>query len=825
MASYTVYEIAKILGLKKNKLNTDSTINYLLTDSRNVFHPEETLFFAIKTENNDGHKYVADLYDLNVRNFVVHEIRPEWACMEDANFFLVKNTLAALQKVAATHRKKFDIPVIAITGSNGKTVVKEWLYHLLEPSFNVTRSPRSYNSQIGVPLSVWQLNESTQIGLFEAGISKPGEMEKLETVVYPAIGILTNVGDAHQENFETVKQKCLEKLELFINCDVIICEEDNKLVEECMEIACLSQKRLTWSRNTRGNSPLQIKSVKEKDSFTEITYLFLGLEFSVEFPFFGNASIENLSVAIATAFYLHSPSETVIEQVRTLEPIEMRLDARQGKNNTTIINDTYNSDYNSLKIAIDFLQQRSTIANSKKTIILSDILESGVQSGSLYHRVFDLLKSQGIDKIIGIGKDISASKDIFESLDARFFDSTDDFITSRLWTTFRDEVILLKGARRFGFEHISELLEMKSHETVLEVDLDAIVHNFNFYRSKLNPETKIICMVKADGYGSGDVEIAKTLQYHKCDYLAVAVADEGIHLRKEGIRLPIIVLNPEVNAFEDLYSYNLEPEVYNFRILEAYIKEASNRGAQNYPIHIKLDTGMHRLGFTEKDIPQLVEKLNGQNHLKVKSAFSHLAASESWNFDDFTSQQIKAFKSLTSQLEHGCKYSMMKHILNSAGIERFPEEQMDMVRLGISLYGISASGLTGLRNVCSLRASILQIKDIPKGETVGYGRNGYFDYDARIATVRVGYADGLDRQLGNGVGQFMVNGRLAPLVGNVCMDLCMIDITDIPAKEGDKVTVFGDNPTLLNHAKSLNTIPYEILTSISSRVKRIYFKE
>lgn len=822
--SYRVSEIAKILGTHTQKPQ-EGVISYLLTDSRNIFYAEQSLFFALKTENNDGHKFIEDLYQSNVRNFVVQQMNAGWEKLEGANFFLVKDSLVALQKIATFHRKKFDIPVIAITGSNGKTVVKEWLYQLLRNTYNVTRSPRSYNSQIGVPLSVWQLNEESQVGIFEAGISKPGEMDRLEPIIAPTIGVLTNIGDAHQENFDTLKQKCLEKLELFINCDVIICEGDNKLIDECMEIAGLSQKKMTWSKNMSGNSPIQIKKIDKKDFSTEISYIFLELEFKVTIPFTDDASIENATTALAVALYLHVSSEDVTTALAKLEPVAMRLDVRSGKNNTIIINDTYNSDLNSLGIALDFLQQRSAVSSLKKTVILSDILQSRIQSGSLYHRVYDLLKQKKIDYFIGIGKEIGQNRSIFETLNSTFFETTDDFIASGLWSRFADDLVLLKGARDFGFERINELLEIKSHETVLEINLDAIVHNYNFYRSKLNKDTKMVCMVKANAYGSGDVEVAKTLQFHKCDYLAVAIADEGIDLRKGGIKIPIIVLNSEVKGFENLSNYGLEPEVYNFRILDSFIKEASNKGVRNYPIHIKIDTGMHRLGFTKKDIPALLDRVRSQNYLSIKSCFSHLAASESWAFDDFTTEQIKTFKHIAGELESGLKYPIMKHILNSAGIERFPNEQMDMVRLGIGLYGVSASGLSGLQNVATLRTTVLQIKEIQAGETVGYGRKGVLEHDARIATIRIGYADGLDRRFGNGIGKFLINGYLAPLVGNVCMDLCMLDVTGISVKEGDIVTIFGENPSLIQLAESIGTIPYEILTSVSSRVKRIYYKE
>lgn len=822
--TYSISEIASILGSKPVTLK-NFTISQLLTDSRSLFYPKETLFFALETANNDGHKFVHELYDLQVRNFVVSKMQPEWEEYKDANFLEVKNTLDALQKLAIHHRNRFSIPVIGITGSNGKTIVKEWIYQLLQPVYNVTRSPRSYNSQLGVPLSVWQLDEDTEIGLFEAGISQPGEMEKLEKIISPSIGILTNIGDAHQENFKTLKEKCLEKLELFTNCEVIICEEDDRLIEDCMMEACLSQKRFTWSKSANGSSPLRIeKQIKDAES-SQIIYSILGLEFTVEVPYTDEASIKNMTTALAVALYLHVPIEIIKEKMTKLEPVAMRLDVRRGKSGTIIINDTYNSDINSLRIALDFLVQRANNTDKKKTLIISDILQSGVQHKSLYGRVFELIQQKDIDKIIGIGPVIIQQQDIFKERESYFFTSTDEFIKSGMWSKLNNEIILLKGSRDFGFEHISELLEKKTHETVLDIDLDAIIHNFNFYRSKLKAETKIICMVKADGYGTGSSEIAKTLQHHKCDYLAVATAEEGVLLRREGIKLPIIVLNPEVNGFDDLFSNNLEPEVYNFRILEAFIKESQNRGITNYPVHLKIDTGMHRLGFTENDISQLGNILNKQKGLRIQSVFSHLAASESWNFDEFTHQQIETFKTIVSLIEKECPYPFMKHILNSAGIERFPEEQMDMVRLGISLYGVSASGLEGLRNVCTFKSTILQIKNVPHDETVGYGRKGTLDHDARIATIRIGYADGLSRQFGSGNGKVLVNGRFAPFVGNICMDLSMIDVTDIDVKEGDPVTIFGQDLPLIDLAKAINTIPYEILTSVSSRVKRIYFKE
>ncbi|MDR0824776.1 MAG: bifunctional UDP-N-acetylmuramoyl-tripeptide:D-alanyl-D-alanine ligase/alanine racemase [Prevotella sp.] len=820
---YSIDKIAKIIDAIPTEFNKD-TISILLTDSRKVFFPGETLFFALPTKNNDGHKYVSDLYELGVRNFVVSSLHPEWN-EYDANFLVVSNTLWALQRIAAHHRSQFNIPVIGITGSNGKTVVKEWLYQVLHHNFNITHSPRSYNSQIGVPLSVWQMTNHTQLGIFEAGISQPEEMSRLESIIRPTIGVLTNIGQAHQEGFKSMKQKCLEKLELFINCDVIICEEENELIDECMEIACLSHKRLTWSRKGSNKSPLYIMKVEKHDASTTIHYVILGMDSKFTIPFTDNAAIEDAIQVLAVSIYLHVPLSDINERMAMLEPVAMRLDVRQGRNNTTLINDSYNSDINSLSIALDFLDQRATDSEKTKTLIISDIPQSGLALKELYYLASNLVLNKKVDLLIGIGKEISAHKGLFKGTESHFFNTTDDFVHSNIWHGFANMFVLLKGARSFSFENINKLLEVKTHETVLDVDLDAIVHNFNFYKSRLKPKTKMVCMVKADGYGTGASEVAKTLQYHKCDYLAVAVPEEGVFLRKQGIKIPIIVLNSEVGGFEELATYSLEPEVYNFRILDAFIKEAKLQGITNYPIHIKIDTGMHRLGFTEEDIPALMDRIKSQTGVQIQSVFSHLAASESWNFDDFTVEQIKTFKKIAKEIEINCRYPVMKHILNSAGIERFPEEQMDMVRLGISLYGVSASGLDGLRNVCTLKTTVLQIKHIKAGETVGYGRKGHFDKDATIATIRIGYADGISRRFGNGVGSVLVNGNMVSVVGNICMDLTMIDVTGIDVKEGDSVTIFGEKLPVTELARKMDTIPYEILTSISNRVKRIYYKE
>lgn len=819
---YPISKIASVLGLKNNDF-TECEISILLTDSRQLSNPSETLFFALETKNNDAHRFVSELYASGVRNFVVSKMMPDWKKFVGCNFLQVKSPLRALQKIAAFHRRHFDIPVIGITGSNGKTIVKEWLYQLLQEDFNIVRSPRSYNSQIGVPLSVWQLDNNATLGIFEAGISMPDEMEHLEPVIRPTIGILTKIGEAHQENFTSLQQKCLEKMELFVNSNVVIYDEDNPIIREAADQMLISQKAFTWSR-TQTDAPLYISKIEKNVDSTTIYYSFLNFEYSVEIPFTDDASIENAIHCLATMLFLNVAPSKISERMKRLEPVAMRLEVRQGKNNCIIVDDTYNSDINSIKIAFDFLNQRNAQKSLKKTLIISDILQSGILPRSLYNRVAEMAVESGIEKIIGIGSDISENSGAFP-MEKYFFPSTQAFLHSDLWRNFSNEIILIKGARRFHFEEIVSAIEERIHETVLEVDLDAIVHNYNFYKSKLLPGVKMICMVKANAYGAGAVEIAKTLQYHRCDYLAVAVTEEGITLRSEGISLPIIILNPEVNGFEELFSNRLEPEVYNFRILEAFIKEADKRGITDYPVHLKIDTGMHRLGFLPEQIPLLIERLHSQKGLRVASVFSHLAASESWSFDEFTEKQIETLREAALKIETELGYSVYKHILNSAGIERFPEAQWDMVRLGIGLYGVSASGLKGLKNVSTLKTTILQIKEIPNHETVGYGRKESLNRDARIATIRIGYADGLDRKFGNRVGKVLINGQFAPIVGNVCMDLCMVDVTDIEAKEGDSVIIFGNDLSVIDLAESIGTIPYEILTSVSPRVKRIYVTE
>lgn len=820
---YQIKEIAKVISARPAEWQ-DATVSLLLTDSRRLSIPEESLFFALKTKTNDGHRYIKDLYSLKVRNFVVSDILPEYSAMPDANFLVVKDTLRALQRLVTYHRKRFNIPVIGITGSNGKTVVKEFLYQLLRSEFNIVRSPRSYNSQIGVPLSVWEMNERHTLGIFEAGISQPDEMEYLQPIISPTIGVITSIGEAHQENFISMGQKCREKLQLFVDSDAIIYNGDDTLIADSVEASCLSHKAIIWSR-TDTEAPLYIESIEKQADKTVIRCTLLGFERTYTIPFTDDASIENVIQCIAIMLYLKPTSVNDVEKFRRLEPVAMRLEVIEGINDCLLINDTYNSDINSLDIALDFQQSRKVGREMKTTLILSDILQSGTLPKSLYRKVSDLVSHRKVDRLIGIGKDLKEYEAFFPTKEKEFYTTTEEFLAQPLQQMFRNELILIKGSRRFHFERITERLVRKVHETTLEVNLDAIVHNFNFYRSRLNPETKMVCMVKASAYGAGSYELAKTLQEHRCDYLAVAVADEGEELRKAGITIPIMVMNPEFGSFNVLFENNLEPEVYSFRLLDAIIRETERRGITSYPIHIKVDTGMHRLGFQPGDMSAVCERLRQQSGVVARSVFSHLAGSDSSIFDDFTMEQIGKFQTAAKTLEEGLEYKVIKHILNTAGIERFPQYQMDMVRLGIGLYGVSASGLRGLRNVSTLKTTILQIQNVPKGDSIGYGRRSYVDRDSRIAIIPIGYADGLDRHFSNREGIVLINGQRCPIIGNICMDACMVDVTDIEAHEGDTVVIFGEGLEVNELSDRLHTIPYEILTSVSPRVKRVYYRE
>jgi len=820
--NYSIHKIAQIIGAETSSLR-EAEIGILLTDSRSLSDPAVSLFFALSTCHNDGHRYIHDLYERGVRNFVVSQTFEGVETMPEANFLRVAGALEALQKLAAFHRKRFCIPVVGITGSNGKTIVKEWLYQLLHDRLNIVRSPRSYNSQTGVPLSVWQLNEQTELGIFEAGISLPGEMQRLEPIILPTIGIFTTIGEAHQENFYSQEEKCLEKMQLFESVEKVIYNEDHRLINYCMAKKGFAVKAFSWSKTNAGAN-LFISRIEKEIDRTIIEYVFKDMRQTIKIPFTDDASIEDAIHCLAFILYLFPDLDSLSERFEKLDPVAMRLDVYKGINNNILINDTYNSDINSLSIALDFMARRSTDNPFKRILILSDILQSGMVPAAFYRKVAELVSQEQVQHIIGIGPNLMSHSNLF-GMEKEFYPTTESYLDSGKWRNLKDSIVLIKGSRLSRFERISEQLEEKAHQTVLEVDLDAVIHNLKYFRSLLHPETKVICMVKAFGYGVGSYELAKTLQEWGVDYLAVAVADEGAELRREGTIMPILVMNPEEHAFNMLFEYNLEPEIYNQSILNAIIRETRRRGILNYPIHIKLDTGMNRLGFNAVEIQTVAEKLNMQQGVVVKSVFSHLAGSDSPVFDDFTKQQIDRFLQETSDLEKALNYPIQKHILNSAGIERFPEAQLNMVRLGIGLYGISAVNQKNLKPVATLKTRILQIRNVKKEETVGYNRNGKLQRDSMIACLPIGYADGLDRRLGNGNLSVLIHGKKCPTVGNICMDICMVDITDAQASEGDEAILFGEEITISDWAEKLQTIPYEILTSISPRVKRIYYKE
>ena len=813
--------IANILNINGNF--PDKEISGLLTDSRSLAFPSDILFVAIETTRNDGHKYIADLYKQNVRYFIVNKLLAEFSEMPDAVFLKVENTLDALQKIAENHRSQFKIPVVGITGSNGKTIVKEWLYQLLHADFNIMRSPRSYNSQIGVSLSVWAINENTELGIFEAGISQTSEMERLQKIISPTIGIFTNLGDAHQENFSSLKQKAQEKLKLFTNSDILIYNSDDKLLDITVKQSDLRAKLFSWGKSN--NATLQVLNIKKRNLETDILLKFGELKFSISIPFIDNASIENALQCVSLMLYLQISPEKIAEKIKLLEPVAMRLEVKEGINNSLIINDSYNSDINSLGIAIDFMKQQSAEKPLRRILILSDIVQSGFNDNELYSKVADLVESAEIELFIGIGEKVSKFAEKFNFIKSSFYSTTEEFLQSTEIEHFANNLILIKGSRKFHFENISKKLEKTIHETVLEVNLTALTENWNYFREKLRPETKIMSMVKAFGYGSGAVEVARILQHHHCDYVAVAVADEGVELRREGIKIPIVVMNPEKSGFELMFENNLEPEIYSFDLLADFIRAAEKLGITDYPVHVKIDSGMHRLGFELSDIELLVNKLKTSPQIKVRSVFSHLAAADNEKLDNFTKQQIQIFTQCADAISKAFNHKILRHILNSAGIERFPEFQFDMVRLGIGHYGISALKNANLRNVCTLKTIILQIKNVKRGETIGYGRRGIIEKDSKIAILPIGYADGYNRRLGNGLGEVYINGQRAKTVGNVCMDLLMVNVTNIEAREGNSVEIFGENVTISELADKLQTIPYEILTGVSRRVKRVYYNE
>lgn len=824
---YSLNHIAEIVDSASVVAETE--IKYLLLDSRKVYSPTASLFFALKGPRRDGHQFIPELYKKGVRSFVITE-EQDVSVYPDANFIIVNDTLVALQQLAVYHRSRFNIPVIGITGSNGKTIIKEWLYQLLHEEYIIVRSPKSYNSQIGVPLSVWQMDEQYTLGIFEAGISQPGEMNMLEKIIQPTIGVLTNIGEAHNEGFSDNAQKLAEKLKLFTHCQLVIGRETD-IAGQKHWIASFEGKPeiVTWGFSPDNN--LVVKHIEKRDSSTVITVCPGSAEKDIIIPFTDDAAVENAITCYFILLQLGISHDVIVKRMEQLQPVNMRLELKKGINHCMIINDSYSADLNSLEIALNFLDQQS--GYTKKTVILSDVLQSAKTDELLYHYIIERLKKHNVSRVIGIGERISETLRHIKSRSGdvtgiELYSSTEDYIQQFRSTQFREEIILIKGARIFGFEQIVQLLEQKVHQTVLEINLNAIVHNVKEYQKQLKPSTKIMAMVKAFAYGSGGAEIAGILQYHKVDYLGVAYADEGMDLRKAGVTLPIMVMNPEESAFESIVEHNLEPDLYSFAVLHSFESFLQREGLKHYPVHIEIETGMNRLGFAVHEIDKLADHLERTSLLKVQSVFSHLAASEDAEQDEFTKQQFDLYKQSVAQLKKKLKYFFIQHITNSAGIFRLPELQLDMVRLGIGMYGVDSaiSHQSLLQPVATLKTTIAQLKYLRTGESVGYNRKGKVQRDSVIATVRIGYADGYSRKLGNGAGKMWVNGKRAPVIGSICMDMTMLDVTEIEnLQEGDEVIVFGKELPVQQLAEWAGTIPYEIMTSISQRVKRVYFEE
>ena len=822
--SYSIQHIAEIIeGDFLNKKINPTSIEHLLLDSRQITFPSTALFFAIKGKRHDGHQFLKNLYQKGVRNFIV-EKKVTTRGFKGANFILVKKSILALQQLAQFHRSQFDLTTITITGSNGKTIVKEWLSQILQEENKVVASPKSYNSQIGVPLSIWQIQKEHEIGIFEAGISTTKEMQNIAPIIQGDIGIFTNIGDAHNEGFKNIEEKIQEKLLLFENCKTIIyCKDDPRINHQIQQLQ--NKEFWTWSKNEKAT--LQIISIISHQNKTTLKGIFKKKKIQITIPFTDAASIENAIQCWSVLLFLNKKNTWIKKSMQGLTPLAMRLEIKRGVNGCTIINDSYNADLASLKIALNYLEQQGNF--NQRTLILSDFFQIGKNVKQLYITIAELIVGKNISKVIGVGDKVNAlKKHLHKKIDTHFYKTTSELLQHLDQGDFQNENILLKGARKFTFEVIADRLSQKNHKTILEINLTALTHNLTVYNRYLKPKTKLMAMVKANAYGCGSLEVAKLLEFQNVDYLAVAYADEGVELRKAGITLPILVLNPEEAIFEVLKRHDLEPEIYSMELLKKLVQHFQYNEKEKMSIHLKFDTGMHRLGFEENELDELVEVLKKNQQFEVRSIFSHLAGSEADEHDEFTQHQINTFQKMYKKITSKLKIRPIRHILNSSGINRFSQYQMEMVRLGIGLYGIDSSQLMQkqLQKVHTLKATISQIKQVAPKETIGYSRKGKAKKAMRIATISIGYADGLMRSAGNGRFSVMLHGKRAKIIGNVCMDMCMIDISKIPeAGVGDEVLIFGKDLPVEELAKAMRTISYEVFTGISGRVKRIYFQE
>ena len=785
---YTLSQIAQICG--GEHFGVDVEVCDIVTDSRSCVFGDGAMFVAMKGVNHDSHNFIADMYQCGVRAFLVErDINID--TLSGSGYVLVRNSLEALQHLAAYHREHFNGVVVGITGSNGKTVVKEWAARSLPQSVKFFASPMSYNSQLGVALSLLMIDGDEEVALIEAGISEPGEMERLEEMIKPNIAVITSIGDAHQANFETLEQKIREKLKLAKRAKTMIFHSDYVELSAVLATADMQCCQVDAA----------YYKVPEVTSFNEATV--------------ANAQI------VKTLCHWLGYEDVVLPAA----DLAMRLEVKEGEAGSTLINDSYNSDINSLAMALDTL--RSVALGAATTAIVSDILQSGMSDDELYSRVAQLVKSARVTKFIGVGERITAYADKFGK-ESEFYPSTEALMRGLKQEDIENRTILLKGNRRHYFERICHHLERKSHTTVLEVNLDAMTHNLGYFRKFLPMNHRLVAMVKAQSYGAGDVEVAQLMQRLGVSYLAVAFADEGVTLRQKGITMPIVVLNADAGSFDKMISYNLEPEIYSFHSLGDFERSVERYGAHSYPVHIKLDTGMHRLGFVQEEVAPLIEQLSGNKNIKVATIFAHLSCADDPSQDDFTRQQIARFDNMSRQIAQALPYDVIRHTANSAAIERFPEAQFDMCRLGLGLYGYGYQHNDELHPVTALKTRIVQLRERKAGEAIGYGRSEVLKRDSLIATIPIGYADGLDRHLGGGRWSMLVAGHAVPTVGRICMDSCMIDVTDVVGvKEGDQVSIFsavaGNTPE--DMARVLDTIPYEILTSVATRVKRIYVRE
>lgn len=825
--AYPIKTIAEVLHAEVWRMpRPEAPVAHLLLDSRQIVFPEDSLFFALKGRRLDGHDFLQHAWQGGVRHFVLEHL-PENGGLPDATLLRVPDALGALQRLAAWHRSRFELPVVGITGSNGKTIVKEWLYQLLHPFVQVVRNPRSYNSQSGVPLSVWQIRPQHELAIFEAGISRKGEMARLAAIIQPQVGVFTTLGPAHDEGFADRREKLLEKLKLFESAQLIVACRDQREVWPVIWERFADRQLFTWSWQ---DDAAQVR-VLRAERIGEGTRLEVRLADHVrvlEVPFTDRASVENALHCVAVCAALGYTDEAVWARFPLLEPIAMRLELKEGVHDCLLINDSYNADLGSLAIALQFLEQQGH--RPRRTLILSDILQSGRQAELLYRDVAELVAGHGIDRFVGVGKEVRAVAPFLpQGMERTFFENTEQLLAAveaaRL--TFSHEAILIKGARRFAFERIANRLAHKLHNAVLEVNLGALVHNLSVFSRYLKAGVRTMAMVKAAAYGSGAAEVARLLEFHNISYLGVAYADEGVALRQAGIHTPVLVLNPEEAAFDMMLRYQLEPELYSVELVRRFVRFVQRR-REEAGVHLKLDTGMHRLGLEAAQLDEVLSLLREVPQVRVRSVFSHLAASEDPAEDAFTHSQTQSFMAMYERIVQALGYRPIRHILNSAGILRFPDYQWEMVRLGIGLYGIDSSGTVqqALRPVLSLKACVSQLKTLAPGATVGYNRVGRVHRPMRIATVTIGYADGLPRALGGGKYALWVRGQRAPIVGNVCMDMCMIDVTHIPdVQEGDEVEVFGSHLPVQKMARRLETIPYEVLTRVSERVKRVYVQE